>query len=594
LRTQLEEIKREKKNHDKILLDDVIINKNLTSKHYFKLIRRLEQPRKIRFFERWRINYKYKIKLTSTNIDDLLYNAENLFYVKSISEIQEQLNKYKTFLDNSNKESIELELKKISRDLLVNKIQNHYENVEITGFNKDSYKNDYNNFILRYPVVLSTSQSLLNNAPNGFLFDYLIIDEASQCDLLSSVLAMSCSKNIVVVGDSRQLQQIDEERLFFQSQKLAKDFDIPTQYTYEANSILRSVKEAVVAVPTTLLKEHYRCAPDIINFCNKMFYNNELVAMTNNTGKHIEIIKTVPGNHARKNPYGSGLYNQREIDEINNIIQKANSKNIGVITPFRYQANLIQNKYKDTNLEADTIHKFQGRQKDEIIMSFVVNSLDNDPNNVENKLYDFVTNDKLLNVAISRGKSKVTIIVSDKLYHTKNNIIKDFIEYSEYLYGSSVTKESTVKSIFDYLYSEYNKDFISKYNEKPKKYQSELLMCSLIDKVLIDHHFIGYSMHVRLGKLVNILDIFNEEEKKYILHPWTHVDFLFYNKVTKKSLFVIEVDGIRYHEQKKKQVVHDKIKDRVLAMNNIPVFRFKTNESNEKERLKEIIHQYTY
>lgn len=44
--------------------------------------------------------------------------------------------------------------------------------------------------------------------------------------------------------------------------------------------------------------------------------------MTKNSGNHIEVIKSVPGNHARSNPYGSGLYNQREIDEIENVLKR--------------------------------------------------------------------------------------------------------------------------------------------------------------------------------------------------------------------------------------------------------------------------------
>ena len=63
------------------------------------------------------------------------------------------------------------------------------------------------------------------------------------------------------------------------------------------------------------------------------------------------------------------------------------------------------------------------------------------------------------------------------------------------------------------------------------------------------------------------------------------MDFLFYNKVSKENLFVLEVDGIRFHEQDKKQTEHDNIKDRILTFNNIPIYRFKTNQSNERQRL---------
>ena len=101
-------------------------------------------------------------------------------------------------------------------------------------------------------------------------------------------------------------------------------------------------------------------------------------------------------------------------------------------------------------------------------------------------------------------------------------------------------------------------------------------------------------MHTRLDKLVSLLDTFNEEERKYILHPWTHVDFLFFNGITREKLFVLEVDGIRYHEQSKKQAEHDRIKNRVLEYNNIPIYRFKTNESNEKQRLTKIIKGFCH
>jgi hypothetical protein len=500
----------------------------------------------------------------------------------------------KKFLEDHNNEQVGKELKSLSRLFVEKFIRSHYQNQGMKEFSKESYKKDFGNFLLRYPVILSTSQSLLNNAPKEFTFDYLIIDEASQGDLLSSVLAMSCAKNLVVVGDSHQLQQIDEEKLFPQSEKLSKEYDIPKPYRYESNSILKSVKEAVSGVPITLLKEHYRCAPDIINFCNKMFYDGELVAMTKNSGKHIEVIKTVPGNHARSNPNGSGLYNQREIDEIENILKESKCNSIGIISPFRYQANIITGKYATDRIEADTIHKFQGRQKDEVVLSFVVNSLDKNPNCVENRLYDFVTDEKLLNVAISRGRNKVTVIVADKVYHSSNNAINDFIKYAEYLYGSDVTKESTVTSVFDLLYSEYTNTLLSKYKGRPNKHKTELLMCDTIGQVLKDYSYIGYSMHTRLGKLVKVPDTFSDEERRYILHPWSHVDFLFYNRVSKEKLFVLEVDGIRYHEQDKKQAEHDELKDRVLQSNNIPIYRFKTNESNEMQRLTEICKGYSH
>ena len=119
-------------------------------------------------------------------------------------------------------------------------------------------------------------------------------------------------------------------------------------------------------------------------------------------------------------------------------------------------------------------------------------------------------------------------------------------------------------------------------------------MCEIIDKLLVDYGKVGYAMHIRLGSIVKTTENFTPEELKYILHPWTHVDFLFYNKVSKQKLFVLEVDGIKYHEQDKKQAEHDRIKDKILLANNIQVYRFKTNQSNEKERLNKILKDFDY
>ncbi len=594
LETQLIDIQNEKRHYDKAYDEALNIKSGLPSSDYMSLIIRLKTPGKIGLLERLFLGFKFRVKITAQDNDVLLRNAEKHYYLNKVNELAGKIEANRKFLKNQNKEQLGEELKVLSRIMFDRSVRIHYRAQPQKDFTKDTYKRNYYDFVSRYPLVLSTSQSLLNNIPKDFTFDYLIIDEASQGDLLSSILAMSCAKNLVVVGDSRQLQQIDEQRLFSQSEMLAAEYAVAEQYRYESNSILKSVKDAVAGVPVTLLREHYRCAADIINFCNRVFYDGELVAMTGNSGRHIEIIKTVPGNHARRNPKGKGLYNQREIDEIDNILKKSASESIGIISPFRYQANLVAERYAMDRVEADTIHKFQGREKDEVILSFVVNSLIKDPDSIENRLYDFVTNRELLNVAISRGRNKVTVIVSDKVYHSSNNAICDFIKYAEYLYGSDITKESTVRSVFDILYSECTDVLLSRYRKRPNVYKTELLMCEVINQVLKLHRYIGYSMHTRLGDLVNIPDTFSNEERRYILHPWTHVDFLFYNRVSKSRLFVLEVDGIRYHEQDSKQSEHDDIKNRILQSNGIPLYRFKTNESNEKQRLTEIIHEFCH
>ena len=585
------ELKNRQVNSD---ISHIKMTSNLKSVDYITLIHRLEKEKKTHFFERLRLNFIYKTKLNKFDANDLIEKAEEFFYKMKIEELNNKISRCENEIKYYERKGYINELKMVSKNYIIKHLHDYYSSIKNTTFHKDSYKGNYQQFVSRYPVILSTSNSLFYNVPKGFLFDYLIIDEASQGDLLSNIVAMSCAKKIIVVGDSNQLQQIDEVRLYKKATELESKYQIPNSYKYKGNSILKSIRESIQNVPITLLKEHYRCAPDIINFCNKMFYDEFLIPMTSNTGQHLQIIKTVEGNHGRKNPNGSGMYNSREIDEICHLIEGKDVSQIGVITPFRYQANMIRERIADPLLEIDTVHKYQGRQKNEIIMSFVVNSLVDDKQNIENRLYDFITNEKLLNVAISRGKDKVTAIVSDKVYHSQNNIIHDFIKYTENLYGDSITKTSSITSVFDYLYAEYDNELKKKFNAKPHQHKTELLMCELIDDVLNKRSKFGYSMHVRLSKIINSFDTFDETEIRYLKHPWTHVDFLFFNRITKEKLFVLEVDGIRYHEQSQKQSQHDEIKDRALTNNKIPIYRFKTNESNERNRLTEIIEQFEY
>jgi len=589
---ELIELEQEFKHIKTDAPDGYQIKPGLKSKEYLTLKIKLESGKPLGIFARFLIKRKFKTQVRREDNAMLLNAAERLFYIAKTREIKNQIAEIEKYINIIKGSELKKELQYLSRQVFTGSLYQRYKNTDIPSFPPENYRLDFTNFVKRYPVILSTSHSLLNNVGESLLLDYLIVDEASQVDLLSSILAISCAKNLVVVGDSKQLQQIEYESLISYSRELSIKYGIDPCFQYESNSILRSIKTAVLDVPTTLLKEHYRCAPDIIGFCNKMFYDNELIVMTNNDGIHLNVIKTAPGNHARRNPNGSGQYNDREINEIGILLHDTPLKDAGVITPFRCQADLIREKFKETGIEADTIHKYQGRQKKEVILSFVVNSLDKSDTMAENRLYDFITNKELLNVAVSRGIKKVTIIVSDRVYHSSNNIIKNLIDYIEYLYGDSVTRESTITSIFDRLYIEHRDALIAQYQKKKREHYTELLMKQLISDILNNYPGISYTMHARVGKLITDLSGLDEEEKRYITHPWTHVDFLFYNNVSKKPLFALEVDGVRHHEQNVKQSVRDTIKNKAFEQCRIPLHRFKTNESGEDHRLKSILDQH--
>lgn len=112
--------------------------------------------------------------------------------------------------------------------------------------------------------------------------------------------------------------------------------------------------------------------------------------MTEDDGKPDTLcaIKTVPGHHARKH------YNQREIDVIRDevIAHLPEQTDIGIITPYNVQVDELSRQLPA--IESATVHKFQGREKDTIIMSVV-----------DDQITEFSDDPNLLNVAISRAKS---------------------------------------------------------------------------------------------------------------------------------------------------------------------------------------------
>ena len=91
--------------------------------------------------------------------------------------------------------------------------------------------------------------------------------------------------------------------------------------------------------------------------------------------------------------------------------------------------------------------------------------------------------------------------------------------------------------------------------------------------------------HVPLNMLIRDTGMFNEEEQKYIKNPASHVDFLIVNRISKMPVLAIEVDGTAFHGAGTVQAARDEKKNRVLEKAGVPLVRFASNGSGEKEIL---------
>ena len=456
-------------------------------------------------------------------------------------------------------------------------------------FTPDSYRDDFSAFTTRYPVILSSTYSLLQTSPRSFIYDLVVIDESSQVSMASAILTLSKAKRVVVVGDLNQLSAITNPALIQVEEEIHHRHPIPEVYRCTNNNLLQSfVRLYGDKVPSVLLNEHYRCQSSIISFSNDKLYQGKLICLTPDDGaeKHLKLIHTVPGNHARRNAEGSGLYNEREIAEVLEEVKNVPAgESLAVITPYRHQADLLRAKLPP-EIAVDTIHKFQGRECDDVIFSTVANDAE-DYMRGEEVVHSFVDNCELLNVAMTRAKHHFTLITSDKIYQHAPGYLGDLIRYLRYQ-TDSIVVSGKVRSIFDILYSDYAKAQ-SQIQKTPSQDEiTERLVFNLLQEILEAEKYSGLrvTQHVPVHSLIALeKQKLSPEELHYLKNPWTHVDFVIYNVFDKSPVLLVEVDGVSFHEQQEKQTAHDQIKDKALVSAGLTLLRLKTNGALERETI---------
>lgn len=511
------------------------------------------------------------------------------FYRLKLEELKSELKRIEDILEMKNfndlMERIQLTSKQLFKSYL-NKKGNFDRKTHYTqeNFKKSKY---FSSFIDQFPIILSTAFSLQKSIPAGFLFDYLIIDEASQLELMPGILALGCAKNVVIVGDRNQLPHIPDT-----SAELSQ-FEIESCFNYVKNSMLDSIiKVYKNRIPITLLKEHYRCEPMIIKFCNEQYYDGKLIPLTKQKSDNepsIVLIKTVKGNHMR---FQGGKHNIRELDSLDEDSIKnlvfPESYETGFIAPYREQINHAEQRLPEEILK-DTVHKFQGRECDGIIFSTVLDKKGS-KNDVQ-----FVDSANLINVAISRAKKRFVLVSDVEVFKKSNKEISELIRYMEYYTESSLYHESKVISVFDLLYKEFSEVLIERENKLRKsdsKYKTERIIASLLRDILSEEKFkkINFKREYRLKDLVNDTSHLHEDEKQFIKTA-ARVDFLLHYKMGNEPLGVIEVDGVAYHHSKD-QKRRDRIKNTILDKAGIPILRLRTNESREPERIKQFLNKH--
>ena len=262
----------------------------------------------------------------------------------------------------------------------------------------------------------------------GF-FDLLIIDEASQCDIASALPLLYRAKRVVVIGDSKQLSHISKISKQQDAQLLDKYTLLEgyARFGYATMSLFDLANASCGPEDIVALRDHHRSHEHIIDFSNQEYYEGRLRVAT----RYDRLKSPTPDQPAVRwidvcgttiRPESGGAINEQEaqavVREISRLVAQGYKGTIGVVSPFRAQANRIRelavanrelgNKLAVMEFLADTVHKFQGDERDVMFFSPVVSK------GIAKGAIGFLNKTgNLFNVAITRARAAL-IVVGDR------------------------------------------------------------------------------------------------------------------------------------------------------------------------------------
>gem|GEM_PF-522076 len=284
---------------------------------------------------------------------------------------------------------------------------------------------DFKVLLQLFPIWLVTTSEINSVLPlKKDLFDLVIIDEASQCDIASCLPIIQRAKHVIITGDPKQLRHIT-----FVSNAKMKSFrerhnleDLP-EYDYRTQSILDLATSRIENQDQIIaLDEHYRSMPDIISFSNDYFYNKSIKILTHRPNlANKQSLFWVPCGGTRVKQG----YNEKEADEVIKRIKQilkseiafvqGQCSTIGVLSPFRAQVDYLLKRIQEDfsvdelrkhEVTIGTAHAFQGNEKDTMFLSFAVD------NNSHSASLRHISQDEIFNVSITRAKNKQYILTS--------------------------------------------------------------------------------------------------------------------------------------------------------------------------------------
>ncbi|MBD2773220.1 serine/threonine-protein kinase [Iningainema tapete] len=410
-----------------------------------------------------RLNSDLVISSVSTSSQQAADNACEIIYEKLLLE-EKILNTVKDYVKKFGIEYPE-------QKLLSQWIDEEYRRLQtVLGDNNQNYekflklrnlKDEWNNRLKRKQIdlvpifldgvnVVGATCLGIANLKN-LKFDWVIVDEAGRSTAPETFVPMTRGKKIILVGDHKQLPPIIDREL---QERVLREQDIEKRVL--ETSLFEYLYEKLPKANKITLNYQYRMHPDIGTLVSNLFYQEEKVSservdvndkqhLLNQFEKNIYWISTsdVPIEKSKEKAIGTSRSNRYEADIIKAILDKIQQncessnllKEVGVIAAYASQISTLEaaiaskdkNIWKNLNIEIHTVDAFQGGECDIIIYDLVRSN--------KEKVLGFTSDDRRLNVALSRAKQLLIIVGNDvmayegKIPNKRPNPFKPLIEY---------------------------------------------------------------------------------------------------------------------------------------------------------------------
>ncbi len=425
-----------------------------------------------------------------------------------------------------------------------------------------------------FPVIITTCISAHRIGQAEPLFDMTIIDEASQCNTAISLVPIIRGENLMLVGDPQQLNPVillDDVT----NRRLMKEYSVPNEYNYRSNSIYKVYLASDSVSDEILLHNHYRCDTRIIGFNNKKYYNSLLnIKAEAKEADPLIYVEVENKEQSIKNTSAS------EVASIVEYVKANKEKNIGIITPFVNQKEMINNALVEnglSNVTCGTVHSFQGDEKDVVLFSTAIGE------KTQTGTYEWLkTNRELLNVATSRAKNKLVVLADSanvERLHAQSSEDDDLYELLQYVKGEGKTvvtpKETNSRAL----------------GVKPFSTETEAAFLQNLTHAL-ENIWLTQSKYA-IHKEVAISQVFQQNTGYEGLFYTGRFDFVVYEKYKDREnpVLVIELDGKEHLED---EVVRrrDAQKNKICREHNIQLIRVENSYARRYNYIKSILMSY--